>query len=741
MDRVDAGAPPAPVVAAGSPLVRRSRWPARRAAVLAAALLAAATAVGWRLGRAPSVPPAAADSAAPDASADAARESRLAIFPFALRGGDSTLRYLTDGVVELLAVQLDASGALRLTDARRLAPTVPGRAWELDGARARARAVQADRLVLGTIVATPDRRLQLVADVYDVGGTLRARLTAPPVAERDVYAAVDALARQVVALEAGERAGRLGRVAALTSASLPALRHYLDGERAFSAGRFGDAAGLFIEAVDADSTFALAYFRLALALDWDGNVRRDWTSPRAAARAAALADRLPARERELLLAFRAREAGRAQEAEDRFRQAVVAFPDAVEVWHEWGELRFHSGHELGQPLRSARPMFERVLALTPNNLSAHVHLARIAALEHRTAELDALAGWVERVDPEHESVLELRLLQAEAHGDSARVQALSAAAVRRAAPLDVAAENRILTTAWRAAQFADDPAAALPLLRALDDPRRSAAVRLQSRLVRAHVEAGRGRWLAVDSALAAAEVLDPATGREVRALLAALVAPSGALPPGALSQPGPTGTAGGTPTDEADGASDFSALRDERGLRPVLDPVLRALLATHAGRVTDAEREVARAERAASGLPAAYRTSGQALALEARAELSRVAGDLPGAQKATQAAWALAPRIPSLFGYPLTTRMLRRGALALESGDAGVALKWCEAAEPDIGLGEAFGALVHECRAAARRRLRDPSGAAASARRAAYIWRDADATVRRPEAVSNVRPR
>ena len=58
---------------------------------------------------------------------------------------------------------------------------------------------------------------------------------------------------------------RLTRIAALTTDSLDALKAYLHGERELRAGRYFDAMEGFQAAVDADPSFALAYYRLAAA--------------------------------------------------------------------------------------------------------------------------------------------------------------------------------------------------------------------------------------------------------------------------------------------------------------------------------------------------------------------------------------------------------------------------------------------------------------------------------------------
>ena len=68
-------------------------------------------------------------------------------------------------------------------------------------------------------------------------------------------ALVDRLAAQLLALGAGEGPYRLS---ALTTTSLPALRAWLNGRAANRKGDYARARDLFDQAIEYDSTFALA---------------------------------------------------------------------------------------------------------------------------------------------------------------------------------------------------------------------------------------------------------------------------------------------------------------------------------------------------------------------------------------------------------------------------------------------------------------------------------------------------
>src|SRR4029450_349138 len=83
--------------------------------------------------------------------------------------------------------------------------------------------------------------------------------------ESELFELVDELALQLLAAHGVAPGTRLTRIAALTTDSLDARKAYLLGERDLRAGRYFDAMECFQTAMDADESFALAYYRLAAA--------------------------------------------------------------------------------------------------------------------------------------------------------------------------------------------------------------------------------------------------------------------------------------------------------------------------------------------------------------------------------------------------------------------------------------------------------------------------------------------
>jgi len=234
----------------------------------------------------------------------------------------------------------------------------------------------------------------------------------------------------------------LTRLAAVTTHSLPALKRFLDGERALRGGRDAQAAAAFRDAAMLDTGFALAEYRLALTSTWV-NVR-DAADPAVwAATAARHAHRLTPLVRDLLNAYRAYKELRGEEAERLYRSVTEGHPDNVEAWFMLGEVFFHFNPWRGRSPMEAWTPFQRVLALDPSDSHAMIHLARLAAAEGRISDLDSLARrYLDRY-PDAERALEMRALQAYVHNDLQARKSMAVAARN--------ADDYVITSMFQAA--------------------------------------------------------------------------------------------------------------------------------------------------------------------------------------------------------------------------------------------------------------------------------------------------
>ncbi len=344
----------------------RSRWIVATAAALLAVGLAA---LGWALWP------------GGEASADAGRS--VAVLPFEVSG--SGAQEWRDGMVTALSVNLDGTAGLRAIPPRTvLAQTQDEAALEQAEALGVARQIGARYALLGSAVALGNE-LRLTATAYEAGSGRRLGRARVRGAPDSVMALADDLTRRVLGVLLKKSGAEIPSVdlASRTTASLPALKAYLDGERHYRSGRYTEALDDFETAVARDSTFALAYVRLARARAWRS---KNQAASRAWERAHELSDRLPRRERRITRANNLWWNRRhVMAAADTVRRLTEAYPDDPEIWALLGEVIFHTTVPRGWP--EAEAAFQRAVALDPDVAAYHHHLVEMAMSLHRDRRL------------------------------------------------------------------------------------------------------------------------------------------------------------------------------------------------------------------------------------------------------------------------------------------------------------------------------------------------------------------
>jgi serine/threonine-protein kinase len=296
--------------------------------------------------------------------------TRLAVLPFST-SGSSNIAYLGDGMVDLLSRNLNGAGDLRTIDPGTVltATSRSGRpAPDPERGRALARRLGAGLYVLGSLHQAGGR-LRIQAELYSDADTAEGAI-ARAAAEGDttqLFQLVDHLSADLLAGRGRGLSSRLMQSAALTTRSLTALKDYLKGEQNLRGGdgKFDSAIAGFQRAVAADSTFALAYYRLGVAAGW---AERPGISGPATERALALGARLDDRDRRLLLAFSAFQRGAADEAEQQYRAILRDYPDDLEAEFQLADLLKHYNPARGRPIAEAREPFNHVLAQDPGFL-------------------------------------------------------------------------------------------------------------------------------------------------------------------------------------------------------------------------------------------------------------------------------------------------------------------------------------------------------------------------------------
>lgn len=437
--------------------------------------------------------------------------TRIAILPFAYHGSPE-YAYLGGGMVDLLSAALDGVGDLRSVDPHALTSVLGqenGAGIAPDEGRRVAEHLGAEQYVVGSITETGGQ-LQFRAALHDPRGDRLAMVTAAAPAEGDMLAAVDALARQLLAEEFARTGDRMTHLAARTTSSLPALKAYLRGAQLLRSGEGAAAGEAFERALQADSSFALAYHGLAVAGGWG----HGGSSVAALERALRWADRLPRRERTLLEAFHASKLGRVQEAERLYGTILAEAPDHVAAWFGLGEVLFHQAALTGRTPSAAREAFERVLSFVPDHVFSLYHLSNVLAAERRVEELAPVTERILQTDAPTYLKLSAQAQLAFVANDR-RVQG------RALAGLDSIGHAMIIVMTSLFVAHAGELEGAAKLADLVAGNRSYPAhARLLLWRMSAEHELGRGRWDAAQRRLEEAGRLDAAQALAARAYLA-----------------------------------------------------------------------------------------------------------------------------------------------------------------------------------------------------------------------------
>ena len=343
----------------------------------------------------------------------------VAVLPFDVTGGE--LDEWRVGMVNLLSTNLDGAAGLRAINSR----TVMARWDEVAGEDDRvdeatslrvAEAAEARYALMGSAVGIGPS-VRLTADVYDVASGDRlgqARVEGSP---DSVLVLVDQLSIEVIGAIVRSGEGELESVnlASITTRSVPALKAYLEGETAYRHANFDAAIDALGRAVEIDSTFALAYHRLANSYGWRETTFHPLTQENRQ-RAMDLVDRLPERQALLVRIENNRDDPVSLEWA---RDAVARYPDDPEAWYLLGELYLHRRY--GSPTwEQTDEAFSRAAELDPSFAPYRIHLVDLAFAVYDSAlAADRLADFEAMAPGNTRQIARARIGLALAHGDSA----------------------------------------------------------------------------------------------------------------------------------------------------------------------------------------------------------------------------------------------------------------------------------------------------------------------------------
>jgi tRNA A-37 threonylcarbamoyl transferase component Bud32/TolB-like protein len=341
----------APTVRVRPPRTRRAVVPVV-AAVAAAALLAAGAVLKARSG--PRVAPSAAV---------------MAVMPFTPAAPDTALSRLGRDLAVTLSANLDGVGEIRTVDALTMLAQVKatGASPSLREAADLSRRLGAKSVLQGTLVGVGET-IRADIGLFTTDSTKSVARVTVSGPRHDVSALTDSITWAVLRQVWRTRGAPTPSITALTTHSVPALRSFLEGERAITEGRFARAEEAFGRALEADSSFWLAYRRYEFARSW----RFKPVDSVIFARYRANRQALPERERLLIEALMPDSLG---DRDVRLLKLTQRFPDFwPAAWEYADENLTHRGGLLGHTRREAQAALERTIALNPDLTGAWDHL-------------------------------------------------------------------------------------------------------------------------------------------------------------------------------------------------------------------------------------------------------------------------------------------------------------------------------------------------------------------------------
>ncbi len=307
----------------------------------------------------------------------------ILVLPFENVRQDPAVEWLRDGSVSMLALNLSQWNDLTVVDHERLHDLLARRELPsdapvgLDMARRLARDAGAWTVVLGDYTRIGDS-LQVVARIYDVASGQRLEVQQVEGAPgEDVRPLFDQLAAKLLNLS-GAPSGVNTGLAQVTTPSLAAYRSYLEGIEALGSWNLSTADRLFRRAVEIDTAFGLAHYKLSLTRGWVAG-EKDSIGEEAIRRAARFSERMSGHDRAMIEAYRLFLAGEHERSEAAYKALLANDSTDADAWYGLGDVTFHDPRQdqLAAHMTTSLRAFKRAITLDPNYYLAYEHLAQI----------------------------------------------------------------------------------------------------------------------------------------------------------------------------------------------------------------------------------------------------------------------------------------------------------------------------------------------------------------------------
>jgi DNA-binding SARP family transcriptional activator len=315
----------------------------------------------------------------------------LVVAPFDVL--DPSLEIWHEGLVDVLSRDLDGAGPLRTVP-----QTVGLKRWtgRADRVSAAAFGVRngAGLVVFGSVGRVRDT-VSLRATVLD----LAAKRAVPDFEVKgdtaDVGDLADSLGVRILqALGRDRPIGAVRRVS-IGSRSLPALKAFLLGEQFYRRGRWDSALVYYDRAFTQDSTFAIAFKQMGMAVDWHPANEESYQRGIEYFRKAVVLNHGLAPRDSMQIAADSFDIAStdATDPADLIRfsyrwystleDAARRYPEDPEVWYRLGDARFHSDPPFGGAPGPALEAFDRAIALDSGFAPAYEHTVTLAIQMNR----------------------------------------------------------------------------------------------------------------------------------------------------------------------------------------------------------------------------------------------------------------------------------------------------------------------------------------------------------------------
>jgi serine/threonine-protein kinase len=310
----------------------------------------------------------------------------ILVLPFDNLRDDPSVDWMREGSVNMLGLNLAQWNDLTVVDQERLYDLLgrhdvkPAEDIGLDLARRLAREAGVWTVVLGDFARTGDS-LHLAARVYDVATGNRISIArVDDRTEDDARPLFDQLAAKLLNLS-GAPTDLPVDLARSTTQSLEAYRSYLAGVVRLNRWDLAGAERDLNRAVALDTTFGLAYYKLALTRGWLVG-QEDSVADRAIVRATAHSSNLPEHDRTVINAYRAFIEGEYTEARGLYQRLIDRDGLDADAWYGLGEAWFHdtAGPNQAPAFTQAIRAFRRTLDLDPDYALAYDHVQHMLGM-------------------------------------------------------------------------------------------------------------------------------------------------------------------------------------------------------------------------------------------------------------------------------------------------------------------------------------------------------------------------